>query len=211
MSEPSVPWAFQLPASRFIEQWVRHTPGDDADGLREACGFMDAASDPESVSQLLEFFDRDLPARPIFDHHFALLCSTTKIDSEIVWKRLCDHQWTRRCIRQFTLPELGLFFAGILELQCQEESKWREQLPGFWAHCAGDGDMERDRRRLLAGFALLAATAGRAMSAVRSLTSGAAAPEVKEAIELLRRLVETLRPHAPPWPAARLRELLAAL
>jgi hypothetical protein len=124
---------------------------------------------------------------------------------ECVW----DQGWRRELLSGLTQQALNAIWDGMADLQMQHGGEWSNTLPHFWASLCEEGAAE-DRRRLLFALTALSCLSSGSTSALRRLLHEPGRRFAEDASVWRARCEDALRV-APPWPAAKLRALLAEL
>jgi hypothetical protein len=124
---------------------------------------------------------------------------------DCVW----DAGWRREVSSGLTEQALNALWDGMAELQMQQGGEWWTTLPHFWASLCEESAAD-DRRELLFALTALSCLNGGSISALRRLLHEPGKRFAEQASDWRRRCENGLR-LAPPWPAAKLRALLAEL
>ena len=133
------------------------------------------------------------------------------LPAEDVWRLATVGDWLRRCVAELPNLVLSDLLEGLSALQGRVGGDWEWGLPQLFARVAESPNLDSERRNLMATMTIIVSANAGTVGACRRLIKGEQRAAFRHELTRLRERLERALSIAPPWAAARFRDLLSCL
>ncbi len=214
-SEPSWPgtYGFEVTLGPSATYWADLEPNEEIKQflklmLKHHCQL---ASPGALIDRLQDLFSIDEGERLIFVNAFAAVAHCGDLPADRVLEVISDFRWFRRAMVELTDYEIIRLIDALIAAGRRFGGDWPAVVPQLIAAAVDLEGLSSDRQRFLVQNVLFACAAGRTTSAVRRLSQGIRPWRHKVLLDSLRQTIDDFVPHATPWVASHLRDLLSSL
>lgn len=212
-NDQTIWYSFQHTTSAFSERVAVLVDAETAASIRSARAVLtDARHAPGLGTMVRQLPSYDESVARAIAHEVRLAAYRGDAPGADLWDSFADATWREQVLAKGEQTSVELLCNAAIQLQLTDPShEWRSYLPHFLALTCEDLAADRERKRVLFAYTVVASIAVDSVSAVERLLTGAHRRDYQEFVEKWRERIERLTPLAPAWIAARLRGMKAVL
>ena len=206
-------YAFQRTSDALCERIAMRVDAENADSIRSARSVVTAAcTDPGLGTMVRRLASYDESVALAIAHEVRLAAYCGDAPCVDIWDSFADSCWREQVLAKGEAQSVELLCNAAIQLQLADPAhEWRSYLPHFLAMTCEDLAADRERKRLLFAYTIIASIAVDSVSAVERLLNGIHRRDYEPFVEKWRERIERLTPVAPAWIAANLRGMKASL